>query len=103
MGVQRHYKKNVSQKSASKKGYKKTTKNSKPIFSRFCLITNHVFWRFSVRGVQKHDKKFGGGGGGGTSPCTVLATEEPTNHVGVRRFFFWLPLGKKRNQKRIGI
>jgi hypothetical protein len=30
-------------------------KNPKPIFSWFCFIT--LFGRFSVRGVQKHDKK----------------------------------------------
>jgi hypothetical protein len=32
----------------------KSTKKSKPSFSRFFY---HVFGRFSVRGVQKHDKK----------------------------------------------
>jgi hypothetical protein len=50
----------------------------------------HVFGRFSVRGVQKHDKKppkikL-------TSPGTFLASEEPTSHVGVRRFVFECPL-----------
>jgi hypothetical protein len=38
------------------KGFtKKSTKNPKPFFSRF--LFNHVFGRFSVRGVQKHHRK----------------------------------------------
>jgi hypothetical protein len=73
------YKQNVS-KSFSKK----TTKNPKPTFSRFFLY--RVFGRFSVRGVQKHDKKISKKNL--TSPGTFLAPEEPTNHVKVRHFFF---------------
>jgi hypothetical protein len=44
MGFQKHYKKRFAKKSCPK-----------PAFSR--LFFNHVFGRFSVRGVQKHNKK----------------------------------------------
>jgi hypothetical protein len=46
-------------------------KNPKPIFSRFFY---HVFGRFSVRGVKKHDKK--SHTKNLTNPGTFLASEE---------------------------
>jgi hypothetical protein len=55
MGVQKHYKKHFTKKSCRKGFKKKSTKSPKPIFSR--IVFYHVFGRFSVRGVQKHDKK----------------------------------------------
>jgi hypothetical protein len=51
----------------------------------FSIFFNHVFGRFSVRGVQKHDKKISTKNL--TSPGTFLAPEEPTNHVKARHFF----------------
>jgi hypothetical protein len=39
----------------SKSFYKKCNQNPKPILS---ICFNHVFGRFSVRGVQKHHKKY---------------------------------------------
>jgi hypothetical protein len=48
--------KNVLQKNRVEKFFKKIDpKNPKPTFSRFVFIT--FFGHFSVRGVQKHDKK----------------------------------------------
>jgi hypothetical protein len=55
MGVQKHYKKRFTKKIVPKTFTKNSTKNPKPTFSRF--LFNHVFGRFSMRGVQKHDKK----------------------------------------------
>jgi hypothetical protein len=43
------------QKNVSKSLYKKIDKKSKTDF--FSIFVYHVFGRFSVRGVQKHDKK----------------------------------------------
>jgi hypothetical protein len=81
-------------KNTTKKFYKKIVsksfkKNRPKIQNRLFLdFLNHVFGRFSVRGVQKHDKK---SQKNPTSPGTFLASEEPTNHVGLpggrRRFF----------------
>jgi hypothetical protein len=52
--------KNVLQKKSCRKVFtKNSTKNPKPIFSR--ILFYHVFGRFSMKGVQKHD--IGGGGG----------------------------------------
>jgi hypothetical protein len=83
MGVQKHYKKGFFLKRVEKFLQKNRPKNPKPIFFDFF---NHVFGRFSVRGVQKHDKK--NLGKNLTNPGTFLASEEPTNHVGARHFFF---------------
>jgi hypothetical protein len=51
--------KNFLQKQSCRKVLQKNrpkiTKNPKPTFSRFF---HHVFGRFSVRGVQKHHKKY---------------------------------------------
>jgi hypothetical protein len=63
---------------------KKSTKKSKTDF--FSIFFYHVFGRFSVRGVQKHEKKISKKNL--TSPGTFLASEEPTNHPKARHFFF---------------
>jgi hypothetical protein len=54
MGVQKHYKKRFAKKSC-RKVFKKFDQKSKTDF--FLIFFNHVFGRFSVTGVQKHDKK----------------------------------------------
>ena len=84
MGVQKHYKKRFTKKSCRKVFTNKSTKQSQTDF--FSILFYHVFGRFSVRGVQKHDKKISGKNL--TNPGTFLASEEPTNHVGVRHFCF---------------
>jgi hypothetical protein len=54
MGVQKHYK-TVLQTNRVEKFFKKIDKK---IQNRLFLdFVYHVFGRFSVRGVQKHDKK----------------------------------------------
>jgi hypothetical protein len=63
--------KNALQKKSCRKVFTKNlTKSPKPIFfsKNFC----HVFGRFSVRGVQKYDKK-NSGAGGAESPFCLLA------------------------------
>jgi hypothetical protein len=77
-------------KIVSKSFYKKIDKNSQTDF--FSVLFHHVFGRFSVRGVKKHDKKISQKNL--TNPGTFLASEEPTNHVGVRHFFFECPLSQ---------
>jgi hypothetical protein len=58
MGVQKHYKKRCTKRSCRKVFTKKSTKNPKPSpFLEFSFITFLGFGRFSMRGVQKHDKK----------------------------------------------
>jgi hypothetical protein len=80
------YKKNRVEKFLQKKRPK--------IQNRFFLyFFNHVFGRFSVRGVNKHDKKISQKNL--TSPGTFLASEEPTNHPKVRQFFFGVPLDRR--------
>jgi hypothetical protein len=68
----------------SKSFSKKSTKKPKTDF--FSILFYHVFGRFSVRGVQKHDKQISKKNL--TNPGTFLAPEEPTNHVKVRHFCF---------------
>jgi hypothetical protein len=51
---QRHYKKRFAKKMVSKSLYKKFDQKSKTDF--FSIFFSHVFGRFSMRGVQKHDK-----------------------------------------------
>jgi hypothetical protein len=75
-------------KIVSKSFYKTIDKKIPNRFSLFFLITFLVFGRFSVRGVEKRIKK---SPKKLTSPGTFLAPEEPTNHVGVRQFFFSAP------------
>ena len=58
MGVQKHYKKRFTKKSCRKVFTNKSTKQSQTDF--FSILFYHVFGRFSVRGVQKHDKKISG-------------------------------------------
>jgi hypothetical protein len=55
MAVQKHYKKRFAKKVASKSFYKAIDQKSKTDF--FTIFFNHVFGRFSMRGVQKRDKK----------------------------------------------
>jgi hypothetical protein len=83
-GVKRHYRKRFAKKFCRKVFQKKSTKKSKTDF--FSIFFYHVFGRFSVRGVQKHDKKISEKKL--TSPGTFLASEEPINHPKVRHFFF---------------
>jgi hypothetical protein len=82
-GVKRHYRKRFAKKLCQKV----FQKNRQKIQNRFFLdFFYHVFGRFSVRGVQKHDKKISKKNL--TSPGTFLASEEPTNHPKARHFFF---------------
>jgi hypothetical protein len=55
MGVQNTTKKRFAKKIVSKSFYKKFDQKSKTVF--FSIFFYHVFGRFSMRGVQKHDKK----------------------------------------------
>jgi hypothetical protein len=83
MGVQKHYKKRFTKKIMSKSFYKKIDKKPKTDF--FSVLFYHVFGRFSVRGVQRHDKNLTHFL---TSPGTFLASEEPTNDPKARQCFF---------------
>jgi hypothetical protein len=57
MGVQKHNNdKRSAKKIVSKSFFKKIRRKIQNNF--FFLILYHVFGRFSVRGVQKHDKKY---------------------------------------------
>jgi hypothetical protein len=87
MGVQKHYKKRFTKKIVSKSFYKQIDKKSKTDF--FSILVYHVFGRFLVRGVQKHDKKISPKNL--TNPGTFLASEEPTNHPKARHFFLSAP------------
>jgi hypothetical protein len=92
MGVQKYYKRRFTKQSCRKTFYKKIDKrNPNRFFLDFVLslITFLGVSRCSVRGVQKHDKKISGKNL--TDPGTFLASEEPTNHVGARHFFFSAP------------
>jgi hypothetical protein len=81
--------KNVLQKISPRKVLtKNSTKNPKPIFSRFLLSR---FWRYSVRRVQKHDKE-AGFQKNKTGPGHFLASDSPTYTTGVTSFVFWRPL-----------
>jgi hypothetical protein len=76
--------KNVLQKTSCRKVFtKNSTKNPRPIFPRFFY---HVFGRFSVRGVQKHDKKY------------RKNKSDPT--TGVTDFFFAGPLAVPGGARR---
>jgi hypothetical protein len=54
MGVKKYYKKRFTKKRVEKVLQKKRQKIQNRFFLNF---VSHVFWRFSVRGAQKHDKK----------------------------------------------
>jgi hypothetical protein len=80
--------KNVLQKKSCRKVFtKNSTKNPKPTFSRNLFY--HVFGRFSVRGVQKHDKKYRKNK---SDPSPFSYFDPPTHHGGHRFFFFGGPL-----------
>jgi hypothetical protein len=64
----------------SKSFYQKIDKNPKT--DVFSVLLYHVFGRFSVRRVEKHDKKISQVVL--ANPGTFLASEEPTNHPKVR-------------------
>jgi hypothetical protein len=67
------------------------TKKRQKIQNRFFRnLFNHVFGRFAVWGVQKHEEKKSHQSL--TSPGIFLAFEEPTNHPKVRQLFFECPL-----------
>jgi hypothetical protein len=87
MGVQKHYKKRFTKKSCRKVFTKNSTKNPKPTFSQFFCYP--VFGRFSMRGVQKHDKKNIEKINPTIVPFRTL-THPPT--TGVPDFFFCRPL-----------
>ena len=77
----------LRKKAVSKSFSKKSTKNPKPTSSRNLFY--HVFGRFSMRGVQKHDKK----NIKKINLTLVLfrtLTHPPT--TGVTDLFFWRPL-----------
>jgi hypothetical protein len=80
-GSSKTLQKTFYKKIASKSFYKKPTKIQTRFFLYFLLSR---FRRFSVRGVQKHDKNIGENM---ISPGTFLASEKPTNHVEVRHCF----------------
>jgi hypothetical protein len=84
----------LQKKSCRKQFTKNSTKNPKPTFSRKDFY--HVFGRFSMRGVQKHDQK----NIEKINLTLVLfrtLTHPPT--TGVPDFFFWRPLGEKGEEK----
>jgi hypothetical protein len=74
------YKKKIVSKSFS-------AKNPKPTFSRICFY--HVFGRFSMRGVPKHDKKNIEKNKSHPSPFSY--SDPPTHHGGPRLFFLPAP------------
>jgi hypothetical protein len=78
--------KNVVQKKSCRKFFtKKSTKNPKPTLSRFFFY--HVSGRFSMRGGQKHDKKYQKNK---SDPSPFSYFDPPTHHGG-HRFFFGRP------------
>jgi hypothetical protein len=97
MGVQKHYKKRFTKKIVSKSFYKKIDQKSKTdCFSNFFY---HVFGRFSMRGVQKHDKKYQK-----INLTLVLfrtLTHPPT--TGVPDYFFAGPLGAVGTRLRVWV
>jgi hypothetical protein len=89
--------KNVLQKKSCRKVfYQKIDQKSKTDF--FSNLFNHVFGRFSMRGVQKHDKKISE-----KNLALVLfrtLTHPPT--TGVPGFFFCRPLAQNPAGQRGG-
>jgi hypothetical protein len=87
MGVQKHYKKRFAKAVLSKGLYKKFDQKSKTAF--FSISFHHVFGRFSVRGVQKHDTKYRKNK---SDPVPFSYSDPPTHHRGHRGTdFFFLP------------
>jgi hypothetical protein len=74
----------LPKKIVSKSFYKKFDQKSKTDF--FSNFFNHVFGRFSMRGVQKHDKKYRKNK---SDPIPFSYSDPPTHHGGPR--FFFLP------------
>jgi hypothetical protein len=86
------YKKNVS------KGFYKQIDNK--ISNRFfSIFVYHVFGRFSVRGIRKHEKQISKKSL--INPGTFLASEEPTKHVGSVTLFFECPLVSRQGEFKI--
>jgi hypothetical protein len=56
MGVQKHYKKRSTKKIVSQSFYRKFDQKSKTDF--FSDLFSHILGRFSIRLLQKHDKKY---------------------------------------------
>jgi hypothetical protein len=79
--------KNVTKKSCRKFLYKKSDKKSKTDF--FLIFFYHVFGRFSMRGVQKHDKKYRKNK---SDPSPFSYSDPPTHHGGPRFFLVAGPL-----------
>jgi hypothetical protein len=75
-------KNNVSKKTSCRK------KNRPKIQNRLFLdFFYHIFGRYLVRGVQKHDKKYQKKN---PTPSPFLYSDPPTHHGG-HRFYFGLP------------
>jgi hypothetical protein len=78
-------KKRFTKKLVSKSFPKKFDQKSQTDF--FSILFYYVFGRFSVRGVQKHDKKIPKNK---SDPSPVLASDPPT-YTGVTGFFLAAP------------
>jgi hypothetical protein len=74
---------------------KNSTKNPKPTFSRNLFY--HVFGRFSMRGVQKHDKKYQKNK---SDPSPFSYFDPPTHAPRGSPIFFWRPLAPKSSKGR---
>jgi hypothetical protein len=88
MGVQKHYKKRFAQKIVSKKW----GKNGEKIKTDFFLIFYHIFRRFAVGGVQKHDKKISEKTN--LTPVLFLASDPPI--LLVADVLLWRRAGRPR-------
>jgi hypothetical protein len=86
-GSSKTLQKTFYKKIVSNSFYKNFDQKSKPTFSR--ILFNHVFERFSMRGVKKHDKKISKNK---SDPSPFSYSDPPTHHGG-HRFFFCRPLG----------
>jgi hypothetical protein len=91
IGVQKHYQKRFTKKILSKRFYKKIDQNSKTIFLSILFLG-----RFSVRGVQKHDKKMSKNK---SDPSPFLASDHPPT-TGLGRPVLVGKAAKNKNQKR---
>jgi hypothetical protein len=87
MGVQNTTKSVLQKKSCRKVFYKKFDQKSKTDF--FSIFFNHVFGRFSMRGVKKHDNKYRKNK---SDPSPFSYSDAPTHHGGTRFCFFCRPL-----------
>jgi hypothetical protein len=91
-GSSKTQQKTFCKKIVSKSFYKKFYQNPKPIFCRFFF--NHVFGRFSLRGVQKHHKKINNIyiGKNKADPGPFSASDPPTHQGGHRPFVLGGPM-----------